>query len=174
VVPSISSTSDSVVTEGTNTSVTLSGSAFTNVDGGTELTSDVILTAPDGSTTTLTPDSISQGSITVTIPGNLGKGNYKLKTAKVDKYSNPIVISIIPDVIITDVSCKKKTDQLTIQGSGFGEKPEGTNEYLNAEYNGEVVNIESWTDTEIKGFISDCRNNVAIVVNTLFGSDTFQ
>jgi hypothetical protein len=174
VVPSISSTSDSVVTEGVNTTVTLSGAAFTNMDGGTELTSDVILTAPDGSTTTLTPDSISQGSIIVTIPGTLNKGNYKLKTAKLDKYSNPAVISIVPDVIITDVSCKNKNGQVTIDGSGFGEKPDGTDDYLNVEYNGQGVTIASWTDTVIKGFVSSCFNQENATVNALYGSDTFQ
>jgi hypothetical protein len=144
------------------------------MDGGTELTSDVILTAPDGSTTTLTPDSISQGSIIVTIPGTLNKGNYKLKTAKLDKYSNPAVISIVPDVIITDVSCKNKNGQVTIDGSGFGEKPDGTDDYLNVEYNGQGVTIASWTDTVIKGFVSSCFNQENATVNALYGSDTFQ
>ena len=54
----------------------------TNIDEGTELYSDVVLEAADGSTITLTPDTITQGSITVTIPGNLASGNYKVKPLK--------------------------------------------------------------------------------------------
>jgi hypothetical protein len=108
VVPSISSISDSVLAEGTDTTVTLSGSAFTNMDEGIELTSEVVLTASDGSSIILIPDSISQDSLTVTIPGTIGKGNYKIKTAKLTKHSNPMVISVIPNVIITNVDCNRK------------------------------------------------------------------
>ena len=65
VVPSISSISNSVLTEGTDNTVTLSGTAFTNMDDGIEVSSDVILLAPDGSTINLMPDSISLDSISV-------------------------------------------------------------------------------------------------------------
>ncbi|MEN8262454.1 MAG: putative metal-binding motif-containing protein [Nitrospirota bacterium] len=172
VVPSISSVSESVLAEGTNTTVTLSGSAFTNMDEGTELTSAVVLTAADGSSVTLIPDSISQDSISVTIPGTLGKGNYKLKTAKLNKHSNPRVISVIPNVIITSVDCSRKRGLMTVTGSGFSEKPEGTGNYINVGVNGQKLDIISWTDTQIKASVSTCSNNETVTVDALFGSAT--
>jgi hypothetical protein len=172
VVPSISSVSDSVLTEGADTTVTLSGTAFTNMDEGTELSSEVIVTTPDGSSITLTPDSISQGSITVTIPGTLVKGNYKLHTAKLDKHSNPMVISIRPEVFITDAICNRQIGILTINGSGFGEKPAGTDAYINAEVDGQSVDILFWSDTQIRASVSSCSNKATITVNALYGSAT--
>ncbi len=172
MVPNISSISDSVLTEGTDTTVTLSGSAFTNMDEGIELSSDVVLTAPDGSTITLMPDSISQDSITVTIPGTLEKGNYKLKTAKLNKHSNPMVISVKPFVGIVDMNCKKKDGRITIHGFGFGVKPEGTDAYIYASANGQTIDIISWTDAKIIGTVSSCSRNMTITVKALFGTAT--
>jgi hypothetical protein len=174
VVPVISSISDSVLIEGTDTAVTLTGSAFTNMDAGIELSSDVVLIAPDGSSTTLIPDFISQGSITVTVPGSLGKGNYRVKAAKLDKYSNPKVISVKPSVGIVDIDCKKKSGQLEITGSGFGEKPDGADDYLNVEVNGQIVDVITWSDVVITVSVSDCKGQLSITVNALFGSAMWQ
>ena len=49
IVPYIGFADLTVVTSGTDTSVTLSGSAFTNTVAGYELSSIVVLTAADGS-----------------------------------------------------------------------------------------------------------------------------
>jgi hypothetical protein len=173
VVPAISSISDSVLTEGADTAVTLSGTAFTNMDEGTELSSDVVLIDPDGSSISLIPDTISQGAITVTVPGTLAKGNYKLKTVKLDKYSNPRAISIKPDVVIDNVNCKKKNGQITIDGTGFGEKPEGSDAFIYATLNGQGIDLISWNDTRIVGFVSSCPDSMTVTVNALFGTDTF-
>jgi hypothetical protein len=174
IVPVISRISNSVLIEGTDTAVTLTGAAFTNMDAGVELSSDVVLIALDGSFTTLIPDSVSQDSITVTVPGTLAKGNYKVKAVKLDKYSNPKVISVKPSVDILDIDCSSKSGQLTITGSGFGEKPDGTDEYLNVEVNGQVVEVISWTDTEIRVSVPECKRKgqLAVTVNALFGSAT--
>jgi hypothetical protein len=172
VVPIISSVSDSVLIEGADTTVTLSGSAFTNMDESTELSSDVVLTAPDSSSVTLIPDYISQDSITVTIPGSLAKGNYKLKTAKQNKHSNPRVISVIPDVVITDVTCRERRGRLIIRGSGFGEKPEGTHDYINVQVNGETADIISWSDNRIKISIHSCSSVDHVTVKALYGTAT--
>jgi hypothetical protein len=176
VVPTIISSDVAVITSGYDTSVTLIGSAFTNSYEpfpGYELTysSTVVLTAADGSTTELTPDSISQNSLTVTIPGTTTTGNYDLRAVKNGtEESNPIVISVIPDVIITDVKCRKKRGRLTIRGSGFSKKVDGTDAYINVEVNGLPVNIISWKDNMIKASVSGCSTDAHIKVNTLFGS----
>jgi hypothetical protein len=143
------------------------------MDEGTELSSDVVLIDPDGSSISLIPDTISQGAITVTVPGTLAKGNYKLKTVKLDKYSNPRAISIKPDVVIDNVNCKKKNGQITIDGTGFGEKPEGSDAFIYATLNGQGIDLISWNDTRIVGFVSSCPDSMTVTVNALFGTDTF-
>ncbi len=182
VVPYISSSDTAVMVAGTDKVVNLTGSAFTNVItmGGMVVythTSDVNLTAADGSSITLAPDSISEDSMSVTIPGSLAVGNYDLHAVKAggtenEKMSNPVVISIVPDVIITDVNCDKKKGVLTITGSGFGEKIEGTDAYISVEVNGDPVEIISWTDTQIKASVSRCSRRITVTVNALYGSDT--
>lgn len=169
VVPVISSISDTVITQGADTAVTISGSAFTSINEGTELSSDVILTASDGTATTLVPDLISQDSITVTIPGNLEKGNYRLITLTLDKQSNPIVITVIPDVVVTSIKCKEG-GVMTIAGSGFSEIIKGSDDYIGVEINGIPVDILSWSDSLIKVNVSTCYIKDEVRVNTLFGS----
>ena len=170
VIPSISGCSVSTMIAGSNTAVTLTGVAFTNISGGTEYTSDVSLTAADGSSVTLTPDIISQGEMTVTIPGSIATGNYNLQAVKGDVASNPVVISIKPEVEIADVICSEGI--LTVTGSGFGDAPpEGAEGYINVEVDGVPVEIISWTDAEIVVDVSNCSG--VVTVNALYGSDTY-
>jgi hypothetical protein len=173
IAPNISNSDVSVVTAGHDTSVALSGSAFTNLDNGIERLSNVVLTAYDGSTVELTPDSITQDSITVTIPGVLATGNYYVRAVKDDSEStaksNPYVISVKPEVAITEVDCNRKRGLLTISGSGFSEKIEGTDAYINAKLNGVTVDIISWTDTLIRASVSGCSGRDTVSVNGLFG-----
>jgi hypothetical protein len=173
VTPYISSSSVSIMTAGTDRAVTLTGSAFTNYVGANLWTSVVKMTASDGSAVILTPDSITSDQMIVTIPGTTAAGNYELNAAKGTASSNPVVISVIPAVVITDDSCRKKQGILTIDGSGFGDKPAGTNDYINVAINGNTVDeadITSWTDTRIRVSVSSCSNNAAITVNATFGS----
>jgi hypothetical protein len=67
---------------GTESTVTLTGSAFTNISESVELTSNVIVTSDDGSSIELIPDALNESTLTVTIPGTLATGNYKLKAVK--------------------------------------------------------------------------------------------
>jgi hypothetical protein len=172
VVPFISSSDVLSMPAGTDTAVTLSGSAFTNTYFGIMTwTSNVVLTAADGATTELTPDSIGQSSLTVTIPGTTATGNYDMRVVKNGtEESNPIVISVTPELKITQVKCMKRRGRLTIMGSGFGEKPEGTDAYMNVEVNGETVDVISWKDSRIKASISSCSSVENVTVNALYGS----
>ena len=147
--------------------VTLTGSAFTNLSQGTELTSNLSLSDDGGSLIELIPDLISENSMTVIIPGTLAIGSYTLRAVKLDKFSNPVVISIKPEVKIADVSCNEGI--LTINGSGFGDAPpEGAESYINIEIDDVPVGIISWTDTEVGVSVSNCSGTVT--VNSLFGS----
>jgi len=159
------------MTAGTDTVITLTGSAFTNLMDTFQWTSDLLLTAADGSSVTLTPDSITQGELVVTIPDTTPPGNYTLQAVKGDVTSNPVVFSIKPEVEISDVSCSEGI--LTITGSGFGDAPpEGAEEYINVEVDGVPVEIISWTDTEVKTAVSNCSGTVT--VKALYGSDTHE
>jgi hypothetical protein len=172
VVPTIISFDISVITEGTDTAITLTGSGFTNLIYGFELTSIVRVRAADGSMLELTPDAISEDLLTVTIPGTVPIGNYDLRAFKGNTESNPVIISVKPAVIITNVDCSKKRELLTVTGSGFGTKVEGTEAYINLEVNGAITEIISWADTRIKASVSRCLNGATVTVNALYGSAT--
>jgi hypothetical protein len=172
VTPYISSSDTLVITAGTDTAVNLTGTAFTNLVGNFQWTSDVLLTAADDSSVILTPDSITQRQLTVTIPGTTTPGNYTLQAVKDENTaSNPVALSIKPEVLITDFSCSQGI--ITITGSGFGDAPpEGAEGYINVVVDGVPVEITSWTDTEITASVSDCSGTVT--VNALHGSDTYE
>jgi hypothetical protein len=173
IIPFIGSSDVLSITAGTDTSVILTGVAFTNTYLGIfNWTSNVSLTAADGSTTVLMPDIISEDSLTVTIPGTTVAGNYDIRAVKESTESNPVVISIKPAVTITDVKCAKKRGRLIIRGSGFSEKVEGTDSYINVEVNGEMADIISWSDNRINASVSICSTDANITVNSLFGSAT--
>jgi hypothetical protein len=81
--------------------------------------------------------------------------------------------TVVPDVTITDVNCEKKKGILTITGSGFTEKPGGTDGDLNVQINGAVVGMEdliSWSDSQIKVSVDRCSNRDSVTVNAVFGS----
>lgn len=165
-VPSISNVVPASITAGTPTQVTVTGAAL--ISTVPIATSDVRLTAADGSSVTITPDSIIGDVLTVTI--NAAAGSYTLQAVKDGEASNAVGISITPQVVITDASCNDGI--ITITGSGFGDAPpEGSEEYLNVVVDGVPAEIISWTDTEITVSVSDC--NGTVTVNALYGSDTF-
>jgi hypothetical protein len=170
VTPYINSVDVTDVTAGIDTTITLTGIAFTNMILDFQWVSDVQLTAADGSSVILTPDSISENSLTVTIPGTTPVGKHKVQAVKGDlAKSNPVAITVKPSVQITSIECTDTT--LVITGSGFGAAPpDGAEVYLNAKVGGMTAEIISWTDTEIVAAVPFCSD--AVTVNALFGSPT--
>jgi hypothetical protein len=85
-----------------------------------------------------------------------------------------VAISIKPEVVITEIDCSKCLGSMTITGSGFAEKPDGTDEdlYVIEGDGGRLLKVISWTDTEIKVLDARCRGDVT--VNAIFGSATSQ
>jgi hypothetical protein len=175
IIPGISALSDSVLSEGIDTTITITGTAFTNIDvnTGQELTSTVVMTADDDSTSALIPDTIAESSITVTVPGTLAAGNYRVQAVKQNKFSNPKGIGIKPAVSITDVNCDKKRQLLIISGTGFSEKIEGTDAYISVKSDNALLDIISWTDTRIKASVSRCSKHMVVTIDSLFGTDTW-
>jgi hypothetical protein len=175
IIPYITSADDLTMTVGTDTTVTLTGVAFTNivtppVGDPIELTSTIELTAADGSVTALTPDSITESKIVVTLPGSLSAGKYHLRAVKGPKVSNQVVVVVTPEVAIADTSCNRKKGVLIISGSGFGANVEGADDYINVQVDGQTVDIISWSDTQIKASVDSCSKKATITVNALYGS----
>jgi hypothetical protein len=169
------------MTAGEDTAFTVTGVALTNLVGDYRWVSDVTLTAGDGTSVTLAPDSIDQNGLTVTIPGETEIGTYKLQAVKATPTatyaaSNPVVISVKPEVRIDGVT--NSGDTYTITGVGFGDAPPaGAEDYLNVQINGEVAAIQSWTDTEIVASVSGygaADVGDTILVNALYCNATFQ
>ncbi|MHC4165897.1 MAG: hypothetical protein ACYSWQ_02945 [Planctomycetota bacterium] len=173
-----------IVRAGINTLVTATGSALTNTVDGVLFGSDVVLTAADGSSVTLTPGVIYEGLLKVTIPGSTAPGNYTLRAVKTDYDgspvpSNAVAIQIIPEVSITGVTTSDGI--VTINGSGFAGYAEG----LETSVTGIVktgigriktattveAKIVSWSDTVIKADFG--ASPEAVTVNSVFGSDTY-
>ena len=169
LIPHINTVSYSNITAGSDTAIIITGAAFKNLAGETEYTSIITLTDSDGITVSqLTPDFINETWIIVTVPGTLETGNYTLRAVKLDKQSNAFNLSVTPEVMITDLDCSKCLGTMTITGSGFSEKPEGTDENITVLENGRPLNIITWTDTLIQASGSRCSGTVEI--DALFGS----
>jgi hypothetical protein len=173
VIPYITSADDLTATAGADATITLTGVALTNnIDTGTELielASDAELTAADGSVTSITPDSVTESEMVVTLSG-LSAGNYSLRAVKGTNASNPVVVAVTDAVTMTATDCNRKSGLLTIDGSGFGSKPEGTDDYINVQVDGQTVDLISWSDTQIRASVSSCSKRATVTVNALYGS----
>ena len=106
----------------------------------------------------------------------MSPGNYEVRAVKsngaISVESNPVVISIKPDVVIVASSCDAETGKLVLSGDGFGDTPpEGAEQYLNIKMAGIQQEISSWEDEEIEASISSCEGTATL--NALFGSVTY-
>jgi hypothetical protein len=174
VVPYVLDADTSVMTAGSGGAVTLSGAAFTNFvqtpEGPIELQSTGLLTSPDGTETSLAPQSVTEDEMVVNVPATLTAGKHYLRAAKATNVSNPAVIAVKPKVTIAAASCNDGT--VTVTGSGFSS-------YVNATDSGTGVTssigggaekgtVVSWTDSQIVAAFSECGDTVE--VSSVFGS----
>jgi hypothetical protein len=180
VVPTIYSADSAVVNGGSATSLTLTGAAFTNTMGAVNYSSDVKLTAADGTSVTLAPDVVEPALIGVTIPADTASGNYNVQAVKADMASNPVVISVIPEVSITAATCTAGGG-VTITGSGFAGYVEGSGLSVSGKrVTGKgrkdkatatlEASIASWSDTLIEAQFASCPSEAT--VNALNGTGT--
>ncbi len=148
IIPDVQSATPSVFRSNTPTVLTLTGTNFVQ-DGST-----TVVNIDD--TTTLTPDSVSNGQITVTV--NLAAGAHYIKVVKTDSVENvPKPSDIKPLTVVDKVTINKVTLRsgvITISGSGFGVKP-ATNaqQYVTIKHAGNVYysdSISSWSNSQIK------------------------
>jgi len=178
VVPTVYNTGGAVVQAGTDTVVELVGAAFTNMAGKTLFESDAVLCAPDGSSVTLTPSAIDQGSLTVTIPANTAPGIYRLQAVKTDSAgkpmaSNPAVITVVPEVTIGDASSVNGV--VTIEGSGFAGYAGGSGTSVTGTIGSATLEatVISWSDTMIRADFGETSVQ-EVTVNSVFGTDTHE
>jgi hypothetical protein len=166
------------VDAGTDTTVTLSGAAFTSIAGATEYTSEVALTAADGSTLMLAPDRLEESSLEFTIPRTTAPGNYDVRAVnggEGGERSNLAVISVRPEVVIVEATGGRT---VTIRGSGFGGYAAGRGTAVTgtaASVRGWFreapimeATIVSWSDTTIVAEFRSPPNQVT--VNSVFGT----
>ena len=169
IIPYIHDISASVLTANSEAVLVLDGSAFKNTSGDTEVLSTIRLTPDFGDPIELTPDTISENRMTVTISGTTPIGNYALRAVKIDKISNPIYLSIKPEVVVTAADCDELEGTLSISGHGFGDTPpEGTEEIINVKLGGVPLDITSWIDDSIYASVTSCSG--VTTVNALYGS----
>ncbi|MCU7920255.1 MAG: hypothetical protein KZQ95_18135 [Candidatus Thiodiazotropha sp. (ex Epidulcina cf. delphinae)] len=177
VIPSIASVSDSSVTAGVDTAITLGGMNFTNYIRNPwtgafdiQVSSAVQLTDAAGNATELVPASITEDTIEVVIPAAIAAGNYQLTAKKGPKLGNPVNLSVTPRISIRSAACARSSGELTVTGSGFGAYLEASDSGTNVTMNGKTGNVTSWTDTRIKADFSGCSRRATVTVNAVFGS----
>ncbi|MBI5556476.1 MAG: hypothetical protein HY885_02450 [Deltaproteobacteria bacterium] len=174
VIPDITSLSDSTITAGFATQLTITGVAFSNMvqtpTGPIELTSTICLKAADGSETVLTPDSVSENTIVVMVPATMSAGSYAVTAVKGTSVSNSVNLAIMPQVKVASASCASGV--VSISGSGFSQ-------YVNATGSGTGVSLPdavagctvlSWTDTSIEANCGEC--DPSITVDSVYGEAT--
>ncbi len=148
IVPDVQSADPSVFIANTPTVVTLTGINFVQDNSTTVINID--------DTTTLTPDTLTNGQITVTV--TLPAGNHYIKVVKTDAVENVPKPSDIKPLTVADRvtinSARMRSDTITISGSGFGTRP-ATNiqQYVTISHAGTVYysdSIVSWGNNQIK------------------------
>ncbi len=175
IIPMIYNSNSPVIGAGAETTVTLSGAAFTNLTAGASYVSDAELIGSDGSSVTLTPDAVDGAELVVTIPSDTAPGNYEIRAVKADVASNPTVISVTPKVAIGKATGGAT---VTVTGSGFGGYAAGSGTSVTGKVirrNGSSTTVEgtilSWSDTAIEADFGSKRPN-QVTVNSVFGSAT--
>ncbi len=148
IIPDVQSVTPSVFNANIPTVLTLSGTNFVQTNDTTVVNID--------DTTNLTPDSITNGQITVTV--NLAEGSHYIKVVKTDPVENvPKPSDIKPLTVVSKVtitSAKLNKGVITITGTGFGARPaKNAQQYITIKHAETVYysdSISSWSGNQIK------------------------
>jgi hypothetical protein len=152
ITPDVQLVTPNVFNANNPTVLTLSGTNFMQDNSTTVVNID--------DTTNLTPDTISNGQITVSV--NLAAGAHYIKVVKTDaaenlpEQSDIKPLTVVPSVTISSVTLNGGI--LTISGTGLGNQP-GTNaqQYITFNHAGNVYysdTVTSWSDTQIVANVS--------------------
>jgi hypothetical protein len=147
IIPDVQKATPSVFNANTPTVVTLTGTNFVQANSTTVVNID--------DTTNLTPTTLTNGQITVTV--NLAAGARYIKVVKTDSVENvPKSSDIKPLTVVSKVtisSARLRYGVITISGSGFGTMPKtNAQQYVTIKHAGNVYysdSINSWKGSQI-------------------------
>ena len=170
IIPFVSGQSTHVALIGKVTTLTLTGSAFTNIGGDGVTAFKPTVTITNGTTTPLVlePFSATESEIKVLVPA-LVAGSYDVKVTKEGVQSNLIKLTAIPQVLVKSAVLGSRTS-LTITGQNFGAAP--TTQYnsgLGVFVGTQPAKIVSWSNSKIVTTSTSFQAGTKVVVKTLFG-----
>lgn len=147
IVPDVQSVTPTVFNANTPTVLTLTGTNFVQTNSVTVVNVD--------DSTNLTPATLTNGQITVTV--NLAPGAHYIKVVKTDSTENvPKPSDIKPLTVVSKVTIKfatLKNGVITITGSGFGTKPAiNAQQYVTIKHAGNIYysdSISFWKGNQI-------------------------
>lgn len=193
MIPNVESTSPAKIsTADTATTMTITGTDF--LSGASAGTYTAVVSI-DG-TTTLTPTSVSDTEIVVTVP-QLAEGVHTVKVVKqgdpagdkISRLSSLVVAEPLDAVSATKVKVgtgKNAQTQITITGTGFGPQPDDAFPELGASVTTTTYDkrgrptgtvtyklaITNWSDTQIVGTVKTAAIGDPVTVTALGGTDT--
>ena len=169
IIPSIDQVSPGKLAAGAETVMTITGTNFVNTANGINYTSEVVIGA-GAETMTLTPDSITDSEIVVTIEA-LDEGSCGLCVVKSGMKSRLVPMVVVPQVTIDSARIRK--DTVIVRGSGFGESyDELLGVTVTCEGNNLETSIDTWSDTRIVVECPLATVGCIVTVTTLHGSDS--
>lgn len=169
IVPYVKGQSTEIGLIGKETSLTLTGSAFTNV-GGDGVTVYNPKVSISGGTTNLSlePFSVTESEIKVLVPA-LPLGNYEVTVTKEGVESNLAKLIVIPEVLVKSAVLGSRTS-LTITGQNFGTAPSTQyNSGLGVYVGTQPAKIVSWSNSKIVASSPGFKAGAKVVVQTLYG-----
>jgi hypothetical protein len=171
IIPTITELSPGKLVAGAETVMTITGTNFENTVNGTNYTSDVVIYT-GAENITLTPDSITDSEIVVTIP-QMVEGSYGLRVVKSSMESRLMPIVVVPQITIDSVTIRRSI--ATIRGSGFGEEleePYGSLGVTVACGNTLEASIVSWSGSRVVFECPEAAVGDIVTVTTLYDSDS--
>lgn len=180
MIPNVDSINPSKLSNGIVTVVTIDGSDFLSGTG--TYTSVVVI----DDTVTLTPTSITDNKIVVSVPA-LSIGTHNVKVIKngdwTPKPSRLTSLTVVEPVDATLAKITKKTKtyvNVTITGTGFGPKPDLLTDPLYNEHGVWIINsgkttkatINSWDNTKIVVSVPRASIGNVVTIKAVPGQDT--
>jgi hypothetical protein len=174
-LPSIDFMDGSAISAGADSSLTIGGTNFTGYEknpwtgANDALVSSVVrLIDSKGNETELVPNSVTETSIQVTVPGTMAPDNYRVVVDKKGSESNPASMIIKPEVAIDSAVCRGKN--LSVTGRGFGDYSSASNSGTSVSVAGESGRVISWSDQEIRAQAVGCGSGETVSVSGIHGS----
>lgn len=176
-LPSIDFMDGSAISSGVDSNITIGGTNFTGYEknpwtGANDklVTSVVRLIDGSGNQTELVPNSVTETSIQLTVPGSMAPGNYRVVVDKQGSESNPASLIITPEVTIDSAVCSGKN--LFVTGSGFAEYSSANNSGTSVSVAGETARVITWDDQKIHAQSTACGSGETVSVSSIHGSTT--